>query len=663
MMSFDEFRLGPEIVAALAAEGIETPTPFQAAAIPVIARGNDLLGRVGPGGGAMVAYAAPLLDRLEAGAGSPVCLVVCTGRREATELARSAARLCEATGHRAAALDTLWRAPERADLLFVPADGIHKLFDGTASVAGVRAAVFHDGDGIMATVPEDHVEALLAGLPDDCQRVFCGLPFGPALRSVAKRFTRRAATVPSPSWGEEDGAGGPGAKPGGSRTGRVATGRALHCVVADRRRPEAALALAAELLEGPARHVLVFASSADQAADLGDFLELHGFAAGAPGDEDAPVWLAPGEDAEAVEALEAASNPRAVATVSVAPPAGAEAAWLRHGTGGPAWVVAETRELRHVEAVTREAGLAFHRRGSRRSARVSDAMDALGRELAEAARSPEAVPYALLVEALAGELSATEIAAAALALLHSQRAAAGRPASPAPTAWVRLFLSCGESDEIGPGEIVGAITSEANVAREQIGKIQVRDRHAVVEVAEPEAAKVVKALNGITLGGRSLRADYDRAGSRRPTRSASEPHDRSARQIDHGGNRRQKARPASERDQGRSGRDQDRPRRDQDRPAQGREKARGGGRAGAKRAPAARSDGKPYWEKCHGQARPASKRPGAKSPASKRPASKSPGAKQVASKRPSAKPAARKPTADKRRSGKGAARPPAKRRS
>ncbi len=520
MTSFDELRLGPEIVAALAAEGIETPTPFQAAAIPVIARGNDLLGRVGAGGGAMVAYAAPLLGRVDAGGDGPVGLVVCAGQRQATRLARSLAPLCEATGHRAAALGRPWREPERADFLFVPADGIRKLFDGGVSTERVRAVVLHDGDAVLAAVPEDHVEALLSGLPDDCQRIFCGLPFGPTLQSVARRFTRRAATVPSPARDEQGGRKGGGA-PRGRRVGQPSGTRALHCVVAHGGRMEATLALAAELLEGPVDHVLVFASSADQAADLGDFLEVHGFAAGPPGDEHAPVWLSPDEDGAAREALEAAPNPRAVATVSAAAPPAAEAVAHRHEIGGPAWVIAETRELRHLEIAAREAGFALRRVRPRRETRVTEAVDALAEELAEAARSPETAPYALLVEALAGELGPTEIAAAALALLHRQRADEGRPAAEgAPTAWVRLFLSCGEHDEIGPREIVGAIASEAGVAGEQIGKIQVRDRHAVVEVAEPEAAKVVKALNGITLGGRSLRVDYDRPRERRPARQA-----------------------------------------------------------------------------------------------------------------------------------------------
>lgn len=544
MKSFEELRLGPEVVAALAAEGIESPTPFQAAAIPVVLRGNDVLGRVGPGGGALVGYAAPLLERLQGNAGAPACLVLCASRRQATRLARSAAPLCEATGHRAAALARPWRRPEEADFLFVPADGLRPLLDGTIGTETVRAVVLHDGDGVAAGVPADRLETLLAGLPDDCQRVFCGLPFGPVLQSFARRFTRRAATIPSPDR-QEAAADGRGAK--SRRSGRQPSGaRLLRCVAAEGGRFEATLALLASLLgqsadgtgresrpasrpssgltpllrqRGP-RHVLVFASSADQAADLGDFIEMHGFAVGRPGDEAASVWLCPGEDEAAREAVEAHRAPESIATVSAAVPAAAEAALLRHGAGGPAWIVAQTREMRHVEAVAEKAGFALKRVQAQRTPSVSKAIDALGEELSKTARSPETIPYALLVEELASGLAATEIAAAALALLHRERGAEARDDSPPPPkAWVRLFLSCGERDGIGPREIVGAVTSEAGVSGKEIGKIQVRDKHAVVEVAEPEAARIVKALNGITLGGRSLRADYDRQREKRPAAS------------------------------------------------------------------------------------------------------------------------------------------------
>ena len=358
MTSFEDLPLGPETVAALAAEGIEAPTPFQAAAIPVIARGNDLMGRSGPGSGTLVGYGAPLLDRLEGGHGAPVCLILCAGHRQATELARSFAGLCEASGARAAALAEPWLLPERADFLFVPADRVQALCDRSVDVSRVRALVLHDGDGVVKGVRPDHLETFLTELPRECQRIFCGLPFGPALRSLAERFTHRAARVP------------PGPRQVHGRASKAGpetdeSSRELNLMVIEGDRWEAALALAAEILEDPVRHVLIFASSADQAADLGDFLAMHGYVSGPPGDETVPVWLSPGEDEAAREALDAIAEPASVATLSCSVPAGAAAATLRHAAGGPAWVLAAvSADPRGAEAL---AGDGRRERALRRS--------------------------------------------------------------------------------------------------------------------------------------------------------------------------------------------------------------------------------------------------------------------------------------------------------
>ena len=51
---------------------------------------------------------------------------------------------------------------------------------------------------------------------------------------------------------------------------------------------EGILDIVAEILADDARHVLLYCRSEDRAADVGDYLTLHGFAAGAPGDASVP---------------------------------------------------------------------------------------------------------------------------------------------------------------------------------------------------------------------------------------------------------------------------------------------------------------------------------------------------------------------------------------
>ena len=394
-----------------------------------------------------------------------------------------------------------------------PADRLSALYDRTVKVDHVRAVVVHDGDGVVKSVRRDHLEALLTGLPGDCQRIFCGLPFGTEYRAIARRFTSHAVTIP------------PGEAGQSLPSRKAAAQRDLHFMVAEGDRAEAVLALVADLLDGAVRHVLLYTASADQAADLGDFLAVHGYHSGPPGDESVPVWLCPDEEEADVRAvLVAMAEPGQVATVSVSVPSGGEVAAARHvGAGGPAWVLPAVRELGHLRQTAADVGLKLKRVRPERAKRVSSALDELADRLYEAARAPEATPYYLLVESLLGRFTGAEVAAAALLLLDRATPRKGGAASrsaaaaaSAPESWVRLFVTAGQRDEIGPGELLGAITNGSTVPGNRVGRIDVRESHSLVEVYESDAKTVIAALNGTTLGGRSLRVDYDRAKDRRP---------------------------------------------------------------------------------------------------------------------------------------------------
>ncbi len=69
-----------------------------------------------------------------------------------------------------------------------------------------------------------------------------------------------------------------------------------------------------------------------------------------------------------------------------------------------------------------------------------------------------------------------------------------------------------------PGDLVGAITGEAGITGEDVGRIDIRDTFSIVEVAAESAERVIQALNGVTLKGRSLRVDYDRKPTQPPRR-------------------------------------------------------------------------------------------------------------------------------------------------
>lgn len=141
----------------------------------------------------------------------------------------------------------------------------------------------------------------------------------------------------------------------------------------------------------------------------------------------------------------------------------------------------------------------------------------------------------LALEPLLADRDPVLVSAALLRLLETERSKARRAgtvgtptparstvttsrgaegARPGDAAWTRLFLSVGERDGLRRGDLVGAITGETGISGQQIGKIELRESHALVEVASDVAEAVVAKMSGITLRGRRVLAKVDVGGSR-----------------------------------------------------------------------------------------------------------------------------------------------------
>lgn len=498
MKSFDDLGLRPELVEALVAEGLEVPTPLQEDAVPVLRRGNNLVLAAGPGAGTLVAWGAALLDRLEAGSDGPRALVVTPTATIADRLAESLARLAALTGHRVAALGTPWVLPERATFLLGTVDDVLAAAEGgSVSLGGVEALVVDQAEKLEALDGLAKLERVVGHLPKEGQRIVTALPVTEAVGDFVERHVRRATTVPP--------------RPAdGSRPEKAPHRGDLLFRVVPEPREEGLLATVAELLEDGIRHVLVYTRSADRAADVGDYLTLHGYAAGAPGEEGVPVWLG----VDALEAREAVEDAGGVAVVSCDAPVGMDEMDRRHGIGDKGVVVVLPREIAHLRDVARRTGYDLTPLPLERQA-PSGELAALRDRLARAVEDEDVAAYALVLEPLFQRYDPVQVAAAATALLRRKLPAEPQgsgtgPGASAPPAWVRVFLSVGERDGLSPGDLLGAITGEAHVPGEAVGKIEIKESHTLVDIQDTVAQKVIRALNGITIRGRAVRADADR---------------------------------------------------------------------------------------------------------------------------------------------------------
>lgn len=67
----------------------------------------------------------------------------------------------------------------------------------------------------------------------------------------------------------------------------------------------------------------------------------------------------------------------------------------------------------------------------------------------------------------------------------------------------------GLKDHIGPGDIVGALTNEANISGNKIGNIDFKNKIALVELAEDVSNKVAEVMNGNQIAGVTVNVELD----------------------------------------------------------------------------------------------------------------------------------------------------------
>jgi ATP-dependent RNA helicase DeaD len=69
---------------------------------------------------------------------------------------------------------------------------------------------------------------------------------------------------------------------------------------------------------------------------------------------------------------------------------------------------------------------------------------------------------------------------------------------------VRLFIGAGRNEGIRPGDLVGAITGEADVPSRSLGAIEIADKFSFVEVPEALADRIIAALKATKIRGQKV---------------------------------------------------------------------------------------------------------------------------------------------------------------
>lgn len=95
--SLHDYPLRASSLHALETMEIDTPTPVQAAALPHLLEGRDVIGQACTGSGKTLAFALPLVERMDAAEKRPQALVLCPTRELAQQVGAVLAQLIAGT--------------------------------------------------------------------------------------------------------------------------------------------------------------------------------------------------------------------------------------------------------------------------------------------------------------------------------------------------------------------------------------------------------------------------------------------------------------------------------------------------------------------------------------------------------------------------------------
>jgi ATP-dependent RNA helicase DeaD len=202
--SFADLGLDAPVLKALKDVGYETPSAIQAATIPSLLAGRDVIGRAQTGTGKTAAFALPILSRLDLTQGTPQALVLAPTRELALQV-------CEAFESYAAHLKGVRVLPvyggqgygvqlsalRRGVHIVVGTPGriMDHLDKGTLDLSQLKYLVLDEADEMLRMGFAEDVATILAETPAEKQVALFSATMPPQIRRISAQYLREPEEI------------------------------------------------------------------------------------------------------------------------------------------------------------------------------------------------------------------------------------------------------------------------------------------------------------------------------------------------------------------------------------------------------------------------------------------------------------------------------------
>jgi len=534
--TFVDLQIHPDVLQAVSDVGYETPSAIQAATIPALLAGSDVVGLAQTGTGKTAAFAIPILSRIDTNSKVTQALVLAPTRELALQVAeafsRYAARLPRITvlpiyGGQSYTVQLAGLKRGAQVVVGTPGRVIDHLERGTLDLSHLDYLVLDEADEMLQMGFAEDVERILADTPEYKQVALFSATMPPAIRKITSKYLHDAVEVAVKS-----------------KTATAENITQRYIQVAGPRKMDA---LTRVLEVEPFEAMIVFVRTKQATEEVAEKLRARGFSASAI-NGDIPQALRE----RTIAALKDGSIDILVATDVAA--RGLDVERISHvlnydiphdpesyvhrigrtgraGRSGTALLFVSPRErhlLKSIEKVTRQPVTEVQlpsvedvnaQRVAKFQDSITEALNAPGfdmfRRLIEDYERDNDVPMADIAAALALQ---SRDGAAFLMTEPPPEKRRERPErdererAPRKTRddLATYRIAVGKRHKVGPGSIVGAIANEGGLHRSDFGHITIKSDFSLVELPAKLSPSTLKALENTRISGVLINLKPDR---------------------------------------------------------------------------------------------------------------------------------------------------------
>ncbi|MCV7426111.1 DEAD/DEAH box helicase [Mycobacterium montefiorense] len=194
--TFVDLQIHPAVLRATADVGYETPTAIQAATIPALMAGSDVVGLAQTGTGKTAAFAIPILSKIDVGSKATQALVLAPTRELALQVAEAFSRygahlkvnVLPIYGGSSYTVQLAGLRRGAQVVVGTPGRVIDHLERGTLDLSHVDYLVLDEADEMLTMGFAEDVERILSDTPEYKQVALFSATMPPAIRKLTTKY-------------------------------------------------------------------------------------------------------------------------------------------------------------------------------------------------------------------------------------------------------------------------------------------------------------------------------------------------------------------------------------------------------------------------------------------------------------------------------------------